>query len=162
VKGVILASAILISFLKEVEGLSLKPYLDGGDKGFLTHGYGHLIKPNEDVRTITIDEAEQLLESDARDALDAVDRLVKMPLNPWQEAAVAAFIFNLGERKVKDSNTLKLLNEGEYQAFADALLKWDKTTVDGKKVSVPGLLNRRKKERSLFLHGEWKNALKEA
>lgn len=151
---------LLKKFLREVEGLSLKPYHDGGSpgKGYLTVGFGHLLRPSDDVRTITPSEAESYLEQDTEIALKAVDRLVEMPLSPWQKASVAAWIFNLGEDAVKGSNTLALLNRGEYQAFADALLKWNKVTVDGKKVAVRGLTNRRHKERALFLYGDWKNA----
>lgn len=154
----IMASALLTTFLIEVEGVELTPYPDSA--GYMTVGVGHLIKEEDDPSPITYAEAMQYLDLDTNIALTTVDRLVKVQLNYHEKAAVASWVFNLGEDKVQGSNTLALLNSGDKKGFADALLQWDKVTVirDGvkEKVSEPGLLNRRRKERSLFLTGDWR------
>lgn len=154
-----MASALLTTFLIEVEGVELTPYPDSA--GYMTVGVGHLIKEEDDHGPITYAEAMQYLDLDQHIALSTVDRLVKVPLNYHERAAVASWIFNLGEDKVKGTNTLALLNSGNKEGFTNALLQWDKVTVikNGEKVKVsePGLLNRRKKERALFLDGDWRN-----
>lgn len=160
-KELIMATSLILSaFLKEVEGLELKPYPDSGGK--MTVGWGHLLKPWEPVREITLEEAEEYLEDDIAQANEDLDRLVTVLLNAHQRAAVASWMFNLGADKVVGSNTLSALNHGHYEKFADMLLQWNKVTKktkDGGKVKVPvrGLTIRRQKERALFLTGDWKN-----
>lgn len=154
-----MASALLTTFLIEVEGVELTPYPDSA--GHMTVGVGHLMNEEDVHGPITYSEAMQYLDLDSQIALGSVDKLVKVPLNYHEKAAVASWIFNLGEDKVKGTNTLALLNSGNKEGFANALLQWDKVTViiDGKKVKVSehGLLNRRHKERALFLNGDWRN-----
>lgn len=149
-----MASLLLANFLIGVEGLSLKKYKDSGDKW--TIGVGHLILPHESYDEITREFAMNLLHKDADTAVKAVDRLVKIPLAPHEHAAVASWVFNLGEDKIRHSNTLAALNRGEKQRFSLNLLDWDKETVNGVKRVNNGLRNRREKERLLFL-GDFKS-----
>ena len=149
-----MAAALLVSFLQNVEGLSLEKYKDSGDK--YTIGFGHLILPHENYDNgITKEKAIELLDEDADIAVRSVARLVKVDLAPHEHAAVASWLFNLGEGAIKNSNTLASLNRGERERFAWNLLKWDKVRVNGVLVSNKGLRNRRQKERLLFL-GEFK------
>lgn len=143
---------MLIPFLKDVEGFSATKYRDSA--GHYTIGYGHLITGKGDAESpITEARATELLAMDAVVAVESTYALVKVPLLSHEHAAVASWIFNLGEDKVRDSNTLRLLNENKKQQFADALLQWNKVTVNGVKKANKGLLNRRVKERKLFLYG---------
>ena len=86
------------ALIKEFEGLSLKPYKCLG--GCNTIGYGHVIKnTNEDAlfkNGIDASEAETLLLNDITIANQALVRLVSVPLNSYQRAALVSFVFNVG------------------------------------------------------------------
>jgi lysozyme len=86
------------------------------------------------------------------EAADEVDRLVKVVLTPAQKAALVDFTYNEGDEHLATSTLLKLLNAGDYQSAADALLEWD--MAGGEK--LPGLDARRQANRTLFLTGAWK------
>lgn len=135
-----------LALIKEVEGLRLEAYLDGG--GVPTIGYGHT---GPDVRIgmspITEMEADELLRLDVVEAENDVDAFVTVPLTQCQYDALVSFFYNLGAKQLKNSTTLKVLNEGHYAEFTQWMMKWNK---DNGKV-VAGLTNRRKKERELFL-----------
>lgn len=151
-----MASALLVSLLTDVEGVRLKPYLDSA--GHPTIGVGRLIGGRQVPERITYAQAMEWLDEDAGDALEYVDDLVTVPLAYHERAAVASWIFNLGPDKVRKSETLRLLNSGDKRAFADALLSWNKETVNGVKVENAGLTTRRHKERNLFLTGDWRSS----
>ena len=60
-----------------------------------------------------------------RDAEQAVERLVKVPLTQGQFDALVDFCFNLGAGRLASSTLLKALNGGRYEAAAEQLLRWD-------------------------------------
>ncbi len=146
--------SILIKFLKAQEGLELESYPDSA--GHRTIGWGHKIRKWERLpEPIPIEKAEQLLHKDSEEAVNTVNKLVKIPLTEHEQAAVASWVYNLGEPAVKDSRTLAKLNAGDKEGFLEMLQMWNKTTLpNGKKVAVKGLTNRRMKEVALF-RGEW-------
>lgn len=145
------ASMMLYAFLRDVEGLRLKPYPDGG--GLLTCGYGHLLRPGEAPNGCTEAQAERWLVEDIQQAEESYTRLVKIPLEQHEADAVLSWIFNVGEEKIQHNgtNSLRLLNSGNREGFSDILLKWNKVRVNGELVESKGLTARRKKERAMFL-----------
>jgi len=138
-----------IELIKKHEGLRLTAYKDVG--GLWTIGYGHLLKlPMEDYfldNPISEEVATTMLKMDLFAAERALELNTVVPLTQNQFDALVSFIFNVGGRAYRDSTLLRYLNEGNYAAAADQLLRWDK--VGGK--SVKGLANRRAAERTLFL-----------
>lgn len=136
--------------IRDCEGLRLKAYKDSA--GIWTVGYGHTGKDVQPGSKIDEHTAEILLAQDIAVAEKGVGRLVYVPLNENQFSALCSFVFNLGEGRLRHSNTIRLLNKKRYLEFADALLKWNKCTMpDGTKKELPGLTKRRKRERELFL-----------
>lgn len=130
--------------------------------GHCTIGYGHLVhlgncngsEPEEFKRGLTEDEAIALKRQDARRFVDAINRLVTVPLTQNQFDALVSLVFNIGEGQggFEDSTLRRRLNVGDYAGAADAFLMWNKAELpDGRLVEMEGLTNRRKKERSLFL-----------
>lgn len=137
--------------LEQFEGLRLTAYRDA--VGVLTIGYGHT---GPDVRPgLTIDRAraDQLLAQDLAEAESAVSRLVKVPLSDNQFGALVSFAFNVGTSGFAGSTLLKKLNAGNYDAVPGELAKWNKGTVNGKKVAIPGLTNRRAAEAGIWAAG---------
>ena len=139
-----------IEFLKASEGFRSDPYFDGG--GYMTVGYGHLIKSGEDYgEGLTKEEAERLLEADLQEAETVVEVYVDVPLKQHQYDALVSFAFNVGSSNFKKSTLLRLLNEGKYEEVPKQLLRWNKS---GGKV-LKGLTKRRKREAEIFREGNY-------
>lgn len=123
--------------------------------GTLTIGYGHTGSDVYPGQVIDIDEGNRLLIQDLIPAEEAVDRLVKVPLTDNQFAALVAFTMNAGVGALSTSTLLKKLNQGDTGSVPAELAKWNKTTIDGKKIVSGGLKNRRAAEAGLFVKGAY-------
>lgn len=77
----------------------------------------------------------------------AVDKAVKVSLNPNQRGALVSFTYNLGEGNLNKSTLLKKVNAGDLLGASKEFAKWRKA---GGKV-LAGLTRRREAERQLFL-----------
>jgi len=132
-----------LDFIISVEGFEQKAYKDS--KGLLTIGVGHLIKNDEPhlVNAIlTKDQVYDLLQKDLNWCDDAINRSVKVPLTQNQYDALYSLCFNIGAPNFEKSTVVKRLNTKDFKGAADAILMWNKPEV---------LINRRKKEKALFL-----------
>lgn len=113
-----------MDLLKRSEGFRNRVYRDAA--GFPTIGYGHrLHHPESFPNGITEPQAANLLACDVRDAEQAVQRLVKVPLAQGQFDALVDFCFNLGAGRLAASSLLEDLNAGRYDEAAQQLLLWD-------------------------------------
>ncbi|HEX6246349.1 MAG TPA: peptidoglycan DD-metalloendopeptidase family protein [Nocardioidaceae bacterium] len=144
----------------EFEGFRGELYDDPA--GHCTIGYGHLVhkgacngsEPAAFKKGLTQAEARRLLREDARPAGDAVNRLVTVPLSQAQFDALTSFVYNLGAGSLAESQLLRRLNAGEYDAVPTELAKW--VNAGGKK--LPGLVKRRAAEGGLFATGTYPGA----
>lgn len=134
-----------INLVKQFEGFSAVPYKDTAGKP--TIGYGHLIKPGEKFGAVSPNEAKGLLEKDVFVAEDVINRSVRATLNQNQFDALVSFVYNLGATNFLKSTLLKKLNIGDFTGAAKEFERW--SNVDGK--PSKGILNRRLKEKELFL-----------
>ena len=117
-------SATGMELLKRSEGFRSRVYRDVA--GFPTIGYGHrLLHPESFPNGIDEPQAANLLAVDVRDAEQAVERLVEVPLTQGQFDALVVFCFNLGAGRLASSSLLKDLNAGKYADAAQQLLLWD-------------------------------------
>jgi len=134
-----------INFIKGFESLRLKPYTCPA--GYLTVGYGHLVKPGYKLTwDITEEEADKLLREDVELAERAVGRLVRVAISQGQFDALVSFTFNLGSGALQRSTLRAKLNREEYSDAADEFLKWVKA---GGHV-LRGLVRRRVAEWAMF------------
>lgn len=134
-----------IELIKEMEGIRLSAYKDVA--GYATIGIGHLIKPGEKFgKSITEEQAEDLLREDLKPVENAIRELVNVPLTQSQYDVLCSFIFNEGIGHFKASTLLEKLNRGDYDAIPTELEKW---TWAGGKVCL-GLVNRRAAEAELW------------
>lgn len=134
-----------LELIKHAEGFRSHTYLDGA--GLPTIGYGHRLLAHELFpHGINEAEAERLLLHDLQLSLQAVERMVKVPLTQNQFDALVDFTFNLGEERLARSTLLRALNGGRYQAAGEQLLRWD--LIDGKESN--GLRQRRITELALW------------
>lgn len=136
-----------LDLIKSFEGLRLSAYRDS--VGIWTIGYGHTkgVKPGD---TITVEQANDFLREDLRDAERAVNDLTFLNLTQNQFDALVSFTFNLGRGNLQASTLLRRVNEGDFEGAAEEFLRWTKA---GGKV-LPGLVRRREAERALFLKGD--------
>ena len=110
-----------------------------------TIGYGHTEGVKEGDK-ITRQQAEELYKQDFKKYSSALKN-VTVPLNDNEKVALTSFIYNVGQGAFKSSTLLKKLNEGDKEGAANEFSKW----VYQKGEKLNGLVDRRKKERELFL-----------
>lgn len=121
-------------------------YRDSG--GVLTIGYGHTGKDVTVGKTISEQEALDLFDNDIAWAVKCVnDTLTGYPLTQNQFDALVSLTYNIGATGFKGSTVVKRIKNGDYKGAAEAITWWNK---DNGKV-VQGLVNRRAKEKALFL-----------
>ncbi|MBB5519309.1 lysozyme [Amphiplicatus metriothermophilus] len=138
-----------VALIKRFEGLELEAYQDIA--GIWTIGYGHTGPDVKPGMKITEAEAEALLKRDLKPREEAVERLVKVPLNQNEFDALVSFVYNVGIEAFRKSTALRRLNKGDRIGAAEALTWWNKATVGGVLREVAGLTRRRAAERALFL-----------
>lgn len=149
----------------EGNGLPGKPFQSYKDTGGVwTIGYGHTGKEVGPNQKITKEKAIELFKKDIAWAEGYVNDAVKVKLTQNQFDALTSFVYNVGPGKVDgkppgflSSTALKRLNAGDYNGAAEALTWWNKV---GSKV-IPGLVNRRKAEKELFLTPDVKEGTEE-
>ena len=141
----------LAAFVGKWEGFRSRVYLDA--VGVPTIGYGetrHDIIERYRKTGITEWEAKRLLKQRLADFAYSVDGVVKVPLSPEQHLALTSLAYNIGTGAFAKSTLVRVLNQGQYGAAADQFLRWDRAGG----ATLPGLTNRRKAERSIFLEAE--------
>jgi lysozyme len=134
--------------LKQHEGVRQVVYLDAVGKP--TVGVGHLIKKGEPYKVgqkISMEEVDKLLKKDLAWVYTAVGRNVKVKLTQNKFDSLVSLVFNIGEPNFKTSTVLRELNRGNYEAAADAFLKFNR---GGGKI-LKGLSKRRAAEKSYFM-----------
>jgi len=118
-----------------------------------TIGWGHT---NHHGRKFSMGDVWSQQECDAEFLSDMkefeahVKRLVKVKLTQWQFDALTSFAYNAGAGALGGSTLLKKVNAGDFEAAALEFHKWNKGTVNGKKVVMAGLVRRRASESLLF------------
>ena len=138
--------AIATPFVAGYEGRSLVAYVD--PVGIPTICYGH----TADVKlgqTKTAAECDALLAGELGRAIEAVNRLATVQMPDTRRAALASFVYNVGEGAFARSTMLRKLNAGDTRGACDELRKW--VLAGGKKLG--GLVRRREAERELCLSG---------
>jgi lysozyme len=134
------------------EGRVLSAYYD--QAGIRTVCEGHVIRPEDEGLIsdgVTNEDCDMLLSRDLDTVEEAINGSVLVPISQNQFDALLVLGFNIGVGGLNSSTTLRLLNAGDYQGAADAMLMWNKIRVKGKFVVNDGLTNRRARERTLFL-----------
>lgn len=137
-----------IAFIKKHEGFRKKAYLDSA--GILTIGFGSIRIFGRAVRKddeITEHQALSQMALDLETFEHAVNEHVYVYLTQKQYTALVSFTYNIGQNAFRNSTLLKKLNQSDYNAAADELLRW----VNAGGNRIQGLVNRRTDERALFL-----------
>lgn len=132
------------NLIKEFEGLRLEAYKCSSDKW--TIGYGHTsnVRKGQVINELC---AETFLTIDVQKCEYAINTSVTVPLNQNQFDSLVSLIFNVGVAAFRKSTLLEKLNNSDYTGASDEFDKW----IYSKKKISQGLINRRKKEKDLFV-----------
>ena len=145
-----------LNFIKDFEKLHLHSYRCSGGKWSIGYGStlykgGINVKHNE---VITESSANELLEYHLNKiVVKCINDNVKVELNKNMFDAICSLIYNIGDEAFIKSTLLVKLNNMDYIGASEEILKWDKVTINKKKVKSNGLTMRREKEKELFLKG---------
>lgn len=147
------AAAIYIAapLIELVEGVENKPYMDIAGIPTACSGI-----TGPDVvwgKTYSNRECRNLLEKHIQIHAKHVQDAVTYPIAPETRAALISFSYNVGGSAMRNSTAVRLINHGKIEQGCKALGMWNKATVNGKKVIVKGLVNRRNEEIKLCLSG---------
>lgn len=147
------AAAIYIAapLIELVEGVENKPYMDIAGVKTVCAGI-----TGSDVvwgKTYSNRECRNLLEKHIQIHGKYVQDAVTYPIAPQTRAALISFSYNVGGNAMRKSTAVRLINQGKVEKGCNALGMWTKATVNGKKVVVKGLVNRRNEEIRLCLSG---------
>lgn len=140
--------------VKQFEGLRLSPYLCPA--GIPTIGYGCThYEPGNEVSMkdgpITLERAEGLLRRHLGLFYHRVERLTKPGLNENQMSALTSLAYNIGSEAFSRSTLLRKVNADPSDlSIGDEFRRWNKATVGGRLVVLPGLAKRRGQEASLY------------
>lgn len=137
----------ITDLIASFEGCRLIAYQDKG--GVWTIGWGHTLGVKQ-RDTCTIQQAGLWLIADSASAARQVLRTTGLSAGA-RYVAMTSLCFNIGDGAFRTSSVLRFHRARSYQAAADAFLLFDKEHIDGQLVMVKGLLNRRQKERALYL-----------
>ncbi|MCC7260033.1 MAG: lysozyme [Alphaproteobacteria bacterium] len=133
-----------LALIRRFEGYSATPYLCPA--GYLTVGYGHVVRGPEDEMYLNEEEALLLLQHDVRRAEQAVLRQITVPLSDRQFDALVSFTYNLGAGALQRSTLRRKVNRSEHADVPDEFRRW--IWAGGKK--LPGLIRRRAAEAVLY------------
>ncbi|MBF0291140.1 MAG: lysozyme [Nitrospinae bacterium] len=120
-----------------------------------TIGYGHVILDGDNIPDpMTEAEADELLQKDLerfeRAVWKALDGRVQPIITLNEFSALVSFVFNAGSEAFRNSTLRRKVNALDFEGAAEEFGKWVYATVDGKKVKLKGLVDRRQAERELF------------
>lgn len=146
-----LVIAAIVGGLKVDEGFSSPPYQD--QAGVWTNGYGNTEGVTAKTPPITPQQAEALLVKQVDHWLVAVDSALTRPAGEHQTKAYVSLTHNIGKTAFKNSTVVRRHNAGDFIGACNAILMWNKITVNGVKVVNRGLKLRRERERAECLIG---------
>ncbi|WP_312429949.1 lysozyme [Achromobacter sp.] len=138
--GAIAIAGVLVAHF-EPDKVRGRPYID--PVGVLTVCDGHTGPDIDPGRIYTDAQCDAWREADLATADAAVRRLITVPLNDWQRAALIDFTYNLGAGNLASSTLLRKFNARDYVGGCAELNRWIKGRQGGMLVTLPGLVTRR-------------------
>lgn len=152
-----------IIHLQQSEGSRLKAYRD--QTGKLTIGFGHTGTVNgvpiHNGMKITKEQEAELLKQDIGYFEDYVNRKAKKPMTQNQFDAIVSLAFNVGEGNLNKSSFWGHFNAGNTDLAAETILSFNKSKNEETKQPEfnQGLMNRRLREKALFLGDDASSSL---
>lgn len=148
-----LALSMAAALAIPAEGLRQVAYKDS--VGILTVCYGHTGRDVAKGVTYSLAQCDAWLTNDMRAAISTVERCVP-GLPPEVLAAFGDAVFNMGPTIACNRNAstaARYLATGNIKLACNQLPRWNKASVAGVLVPLPGLTKRRANEQALCLQG---------
>lgn len=137
------------AIIREFEGLRLNAYLCPANKWTIGYGWTIGVKKGD---VWTKEKAEQMLVEGLQVFEREVEKAIgNAPTSQHQFDAMICLAYNVGTANFRQSSVLREHKAANYVVAANNFLKWNKATVDGALVVLPGLVRRREAERALYL-----------
>lgn len=153
-KKIASAAVIAAAIAIPAEGLRQWAYEDIANPKLMTVCYGSTTAV-EKGRKYSLDECKARLDDDMRAAIAQVDACAPgLPVPVL--AAFGDAVYNIGPRIACDtsaSTAARLLKAGDLAGACQQLPRWNRATVAGRSVELPGLTKRRAKEMALCMEG---------
>lgn len=156
-RGLAVADLEALDIIKASEGFRSNRYLC--PSGTPTIGYGFTRRSET---YMTREQSDSLLLNIYKSTKEKVVSHIKNDnLTDYQIASLTSFAYNVGIGAFKKSTLLKRINNNELDKVATEFSRWNKARVNGKKVTLRGLVKRRKLETNLWLksvepfEGDW-------
>lgn len=141
---------LFFDFIMKAEACKLVGYADGG--GTPTNGWGHTGTEVRVGLSISLDVAKINLGSDARIARGkaylVLSEATILAMSDHQWSAILSFIFNCGEHST--DSIWGVLNARQWAVVPSKLMQYTHEHKNGVLVEVPGLINRRTAEVTLW------------
>lgn len=145
-----IVAALATTVVAGAEGVRTKAYWDPPKVATICYGETRGVKITD---TATLDECKAMLRASLDRFSTAIDKCLPRDVPDKSYVAFLSAAYNIGDAAFCSSSMAKRANAGDLLGACDALLAWDKTTIAGAKVRLPGLTKRRQEERALCLEG---------
>ena len=144
--------SLAVAFIGEKEGLRLEAYLDQAGNPTICYGDTNGVQMG-DVKTKEQCDREFVpLIGKYRSGLHGcLQGAGGIPVRP--DVGLTSWTFNVGVGAACNSTAVSRLNRGDITGGCQAVGWWNKATINGAKVFIPGLANRRSDEVALCM--EW-------
>jgi len=142
--------AATITFVGGWEGLRLEAYSDVVGQETICYGETKGVQMGD---TATKAECDTMLAS----RLEEFENGISACIQPWERLPVktrislVSWAYNVGVGGACRSTAVRRFNAGEFRGGCDAVTWWNKGTIKGRRVTIPGLVNRRAAEHALCL-----------
>ena len=146
VVGAALAAAL--AGLISLEGMRTTAYLDVIGVPTICAGSTKGVKLGDKK---TPEQCWQVTEEEYKEYEQTVLKAIRVKIDANVQIALTYFCVNVGKAGCTSSTAFREINAGNLVAGCKALRMWNKGTVNGKKVVIPGLDNRRAAEERLCL-----------
>ena len=147
-KGAVAALGATVAFIGGWEGTRLAAYRDVVGVPTICQGLTEGVKMGD---TATQEECDARFAVELaryeRGIAGCVRDYPKLPVRT--RIALVSWTYNVGIHGACNSTAVRRFNAGNYRSGCDAVKWWDKGTVAGRKVRIPGLTNRRAAEHRL-------------
>lgn len=142
--------ALAVSMVCGFEGLRTSAYTDPVGIPTICFGETKGVRPGD---TATVDQCKAMLGNRLTEFSAAIDRCLPTGLPAPSYAAFLSASYNIGASAFCSSSMARRARGGNLAGACSALTLWDKVTVGGVSIRLPGLAKRRAEERAMCLTG---------
>lgn len=143
-------AALVVVLVGGFEGLRTVAYTDSVGIPTLCFGETRNVKLDD---TATPEQCKILLAGRLEEFSTAIDQCLPPDLPDATYVAFLSAAYNIGTKAFCSSSMAQRARAGDVIGGCNALTLWDKITIAGRKVALPGLTKRRAEERNLCLSG---------